>query len=196
MIRLTPPTTARYVASTWGAPRKYRGGWHEGLDFPDVEGSPVRAAAPGVAVLVDNHDSSFAGRWIALHHGNGIHTVYMHNKVNRIETGQKVSRGQHIADVGHTGTKSASPHVHFGTRMLEPSFSEYARRYGEPTTGLGRMFKHGRGVPSETFMDGARYRPKAATDALKRGVVFYQPSRILPAVLILGAAYLAYRHWR
>lgn len=176
MIRLTPPTQRAYISSTWGRSRAYRSGWHEGLDFPDKEGSPVLAAADGVVSHVDNVNNSFAGRWIAINHGNGVTTRYLHNDQNLVHKGQRVRRGETIASVGTTGTKRSHPHVHFDVKMHEPGLSQYMRRFGEPTTGLGRKSSMGYGVPAEALMSGATYSEKAKAFALGKGVRFYKPS--------------------
>ena len=194
MIRLTPPTIEKYVSSAWGASRAYRGGTHEGLDFPSKEGSPVVASAPGVVAYVDNLDNSFAGRWIALHHGKGIHTLYMHNRENQVQKGQQVARGQQIGTVGATGTKSSRPHVHFGTRMLDSALTEYATRYNVPSTGFGKKFTHGHSVPSETFMDQVKYNPKAETIAKSKGVVFYRGFPVGKIMITAGLAFLAFKY--
>lgn len=192
MPRLTPPTLRGYVSSAWGASRAYRGGWHEGLDFPDKEGTPVLAAAPGRVVLVDNVDSSFAGKWIAIDHGDGIVSRYLHNLRNDVTKGQTVSRGQRIGLVGSTGTKSGDPHVHFDIKASERAVSDYASRFGVPVTGFGRMTSHGRGIPSEPFMSGAAFSAKAKAHSLAARVPLYQPPIWLYAVLAGGAYWL----WR
>lgn len=176
MIKLTPPTPRGFVFSGWGRPREYRGGWHEGLDFSGRIGSPVLAAADGVVVRVDNLDNSFAGRWIAIHHGRGMHTRYLHNAQNLVSEGDIVRRGQKIATLGQTGTSGrGTPHVHFDVKFLEPAHKIYRIRYGTPTTGWGSSIaKLGRGVPAETFMSGVTYDPMALKWAKDRGVVFYE----------------------
>lgn len=194
MIVLTPPTARGFVSSGWGRPRAYRNGWHEGLDFPSPKGSPVLAAAAGEVIRVDNSDDSFAGRWIAIHHGNGMHTRYLHNTKNLVSRGDRVRQGQQIATLGTTGTKNSAPHVHFDVKFTDGAHLAYQARYGTPTTGWGSKSRTlGRGVPGETFMSGASYSDASLKWAKDHGVVFYAG---MGSVALLGAAaagYLAYR---
>ena len=191
MLVLTPPTESKVVSSGWGRPREYRGGWHEGLDFPGANGSPVLAAASGEVVRVDNYDNSYAGRWIAIHHGGGMHTRYLHNTKNLVTKGQKVARGQQIATLGQTGTSGkGAPHVHFDVKFQDVAHKAYEVRYGRPSTGWGKSMTIGRGVPGETFMSGATYSPQAKKWAEDRGVVFYKGSFLLKVGLAVGAGLL------
>jgi len=197
MIRLTPPTPRGFVSSGWGRPRDYRDGWHEGMDFPAPKGSPVLAAADGVIARVDNTDNSFAGRWIAIHHGNGMHTRYLHNDKNMVSQGDRVKRGQQIGTLGTTGTKNSAPHVHFDVKFADAAHAAYESKYGKPSTGWGsKMQLLGRGVPGETFMSGASYAPLALKWAKDRGVVFYSGAGGIALLGVAVAGYLTYKALR
>lgn len=91
--------------------------FHEGADFAAPEGTPIYAAHDGVVVLA----SSSHGRYgrIVVVQGRDLITVYGHNSRNRVEVGDRVSQGDHIADVGETG-RASGPHLHFETRVLDP----------------------------------------------------------------------------
>jgi murein DD-endopeptidase MepM/ murein hydrolase activator NlpD len=196
MIRLTPPTVEKLVSSGWGQSRAYRGGWHAGLDFPSKLGSPVRASAPGVVSKVQNQDTSNAGLYVVIDHG-GIFTRYLHNNANHVSVGQRVSRGERIADVGTTG-HSAGPHVHFDTKLLLSNLATYKQKYGEPTTGFAKsmsvgMGQRATGVPSETFMDGAIYKPSVIENSTKRGVVFYTGISLSTVALMVFVGWGIYK---
>jgi murein DD-endopeptidase MepM/ murein hydrolase activator NlpD len=45
-------------------------------------------------------------------HRDGLVTVYAHNRQNLVSAGERVRRGQTIAELGNTGI-SRGPHVHF-----------------------------------------------------------------------------------
>jgi len=107
-----PVEEARYTS---------RFGWrwskfHEGIDLSAPEGTPVVAAHDGVVVLESDSWGRY-GKVIVLK-GEGLLTVYAHNSANKVDKGDRVRRGQHIARVGATGDASA-PHLHFETRILD-----------------------------------------------------------------------------
>ncbi|MCL2840233.1 MAG: peptidoglycan DD-metalloendopeptidase family protein [Defluviitaleaceae bacterium] len=86
---------------------------HQGIDVGAPTGTRLVAAADGY-VRFAGWSSGF-GLTVIIDHGNGYSTLYAHNSVNRVVTGQAVTRGQHIADVGSTGM-STGPHIHFEIR--------------------------------------------------------------------------------
>ncbi len=88
------------------------GEFHRGLDFAGPLGTPIYAAMDGV--VVDAGPATGFGLWIVIDsNDNGpISTVYGHMFVMKVKTGDHVSAGQHIADVGNNG-QSTGPHLHF-----------------------------------------------------------------------------------
>ena len=116
--RTAPPAASGWVhplpgavcTSGWGAPRA--GHSHHGLDFPRPSGTPIRAAAAGTVALV-RYQGGGAGHYVAIHHGGGVHTVYMHLRARTpLAVGARVSAGQTIGQVGATGN-AKGPHLHF-----------------------------------------------------------------------------------
>lgn len=87
---------------------------HAGIDFGAPYGSPIRAAADGV-VISAGYMRGF-GNVVILDNGGGFSTVYGHCSRLLVHGGQKVARGQHIANVGSTGL-STGPHLHFEIRI-------------------------------------------------------------------------------
>jgi len=94
---------------------------HEGIDLACPEGTPVRAAQDGV-VLFAGEQRGY-GKLVLVAHEGDLVTVYAHNSQNEVSQGDRVSRGEEIARVGHTGN-ATGPHVHFevrvGTRPHDP----------------------------------------------------------------------------
>ncbi len=88
---------------------------HRGLDICAAEGTPLRAAAPGVVIYTGNKFSGY-GNIVIIDHGHNVATVYGHNKNNLVQMGQSVNRGEVIATVGQTGN-ATTPHVHFEIRQ-------------------------------------------------------------------------------
>ncbi|HKJ04929.1 MAG TPA: peptidoglycan DD-metalloendopeptidase family protein [Geopsychrobacteraceae bacterium] len=83
---------------------------HEGLDIAANTGTPVLATADGVVARVET--SAGYGKTVILDHGYGYRTLYAHNSKFLVKRGQKVSRGDKIAEVGNTG-RSTGPHLHY-----------------------------------------------------------------------------------
>ena len=52
------------------------------------------------------------GRLIRIKHANGFETRYAHLAKIRVRVGQKISRGEHIGDMGNSG-RSTGTHVHY-----------------------------------------------------------------------------------
>jgi len=86
---------------------------HTGIDIPAPAGSRINAAADGVVRLSGWHGGF--GITVIIDHGNGYSTLYAHNSRNRVAVGDRVTRGQHIADVGTTGVSTGN-HLHFEIR--------------------------------------------------------------------------------
>ncbi|MGI5863182.1 MAG: peptidoglycan DD-metalloendopeptidase family protein [Myxococcales bacterium] len=86
---------------------------HEGIDISAPEGSIIAAAADGT-VLFAGFQRGY-GNLVILDHGDGLLTIYAHNKDNLVQDGAKVRAGDPIARVG-PGTRTSGPHLHFEVR--------------------------------------------------------------------------------
>ncbi len=93
---------------------------HNGVDFGAVIGTPVYAVADGTVTAVDNNGRIEYGKYVLIHLGNNLATLYAHLSKNTIvSVGDTVKRGQLIGYSGNTGfVKSSSSgngaHLHFG----------------------------------------------------------------------------------
>jgi murein DD-endopeptidase MepM/ murein hydrolase activator NlpD len=83
---------------------------HTGADISAGMGVPIRAAADGVVVSVENGGPF--GLHTLVQHGSGISTMYAHQSSVAVSAGDKVTQGQVIGNVGSTGW-STGPHLHF-----------------------------------------------------------------------------------
>ncbi|MFZ8933542.1 MAG: M23 family metallopeptidase [Bacteriovoracaceae bacterium] len=96
---------------------KYGHRWgkkHEGIDIPARTGSHILSVSDGVVVYSGN-DLGGYGNIIVIGHRYGVFSVYAHNNKNYVSKGDRVHKGQVIAEVGSTG-KSTGPHLHFEVR--------------------------------------------------------------------------------
>ncbi|MCP4206079.1 MAG: peptidoglycan DD-metalloendopeptidase family protein [Shimia sp.] len=90
------------------------GRMHKGTDFAARYGTPIHTTADGVVV----HAGwlSGYGRLIKIKHEHGIETRYAHLAKIRVKEGQRVSRGEHIGDMGNSG-RSTGTHLHYEVRV-------------------------------------------------------------------------------
>jgi murein DD-endopeptidase MepM/ murein hydrolase activator NlpD len=89
------------------------GRMHEGVDLAGPIGTPIYATAYGV--VVEAGWSSGYGRMVRIRHDFGLETLYAHLNSIAVVVGQRVSRGEHIGDMGNSG-RSTGPHLHYEIR--------------------------------------------------------------------------------
>lgn len=90
---------------------------HDGIDIPAPRGTPIISVDTGVVIYSDNGIRGY-GNMIVVAHGDDIFTVYAHNRTNKVDKGDRVERGQVIAEIGNTG-RSTGPHLHFEIRVKD-----------------------------------------------------------------------------
>ncbi|MEM9853844.1 MAG: M23 family metallopeptidase [Pseudomonadota bacterium] len=90
------------------------GRMHNGADFAAPTGTDIFSTADGVVIHAGW--SSGYGRLIKIQHEFGIETRYAHLSKIRVKVGQRVSRGQHIGDMGNSG-RSTGTHLHYEIRV-------------------------------------------------------------------------------
>jgi murein DD-endopeptidase MepM/ murein hydrolase activator NlpD len=83
---------------------------HEGIDVSAPMGAPIVAPAGGVVTRVTKETGY--GLVLEIDHGYGITTKYAHCSRIVVRMGEKVKRGQVIANVGNSGL-STGPHLHY-----------------------------------------------------------------------------------
>ena len=91
---------------------------HEGTDYAAPDGSPIYAVADGIVTVAEYTDTW--GGHIVIDHtigGQAVSTGYIHMWASGIHVtvGERVTAGQHIADVGSSG-RSTGPHLHLEVR--------------------------------------------------------------------------------
>lgn len=84
--------------------------FHSGIDLAAPAGSPVYAAAQGVAEV--GSDFAGAGNYVAVIGDGNVRVLYCHLAVFRVRPGDRVQPGQLIGTVGATGL-ATGPHLHF-----------------------------------------------------------------------------------
>ena len=82
---------------------------HYGLDIAAKAGTKIVAPSDAEVVLT-MEDSFFNGKMIILNHGLGLNSIYSHLKKINVLEGQKIKKGDLLAEVGSTG-RSTGPHL-------------------------------------------------------------------------------------
>ncbi len=85
---------------------------HPGIDYAAPKGTPVKAVGRGSVTYAGWGEG--AGNYVALNHGNGYETTYMHLSgfAKGIKKGTSVKQGDIIGYVGSTGY-ATGPHLDF-----------------------------------------------------------------------------------
>lgn len=117
MLPNSSPIRAAYNSSSYGwriDPFNGNKAFHEGLDFTANTGTPIFAAADGIVSVAERTPDY--GNLVKVDHGSGLETRYAHASRLLVKVGERVAKGQKIAEVGSTG-RSTGPHLHYEIRL-------------------------------------------------------------------------------
>jgi murein DD-endopeptidase MepM/ murein hydrolase activator NlpD len=119
------PVSGR-ITSPWGAQRVLNGVKqqpHYGVDIGAPQGTTVRAPAGGVVVLAEA-DMFFEGGFVAIDHGQGLISMYLHMSRIDVRAGDVVAQGAELGAVGMRG-RATGPHLcwrlRWRGRQLDPA---------------------------------------------------------------------------
>lgn len=131
--------TSPYTTNRGGKP-------HPGVDIAANSGSPVLASAPGEVADVFYQPGGFGNLVVLAHNvgGKTIYSAYNHllDGSTKVKVGDKVERGQHLADIGSTGS-SSGPHLHFEIRTdWAGSRGDVLNTHADPACLLDRYAQH------------------------------------------------------
>ncbi len=87
---------------------------HEGMDISNRVGTLV--VAPSDGIVSDAGNDLVYGKILVISHGFGMISRYCHLSKILVKAGQKVERGDKIAEIGMTG-KTTGPHLHYEVRL-------------------------------------------------------------------------------
>ena len=95
---------------------------HKGIDIGANKGTKIYAAMEGTVTKVSSYGDY--GNHLKITNGN-VTTLYAHCNKIYVQQGQKIAKGQEIAEVGSTG-RTTGPHLHFeiqvDDRVVNPDF--------------------------------------------------------------------------
>jgi murein DD-endopeptidase MepM/ murein hydrolase activator NlpD len=106
-----------WVSSRFGyrvSPFTGRREFHGAFDIANREGTPIVAPANGVVTYAAK--KRLLGNYIVIDHGYGLVSSYGHLSKMNVKRGEKVKRGDLIAQMGNTG-RSTGPHVHYVVKL-------------------------------------------------------------------------------
>jgi murein DD-endopeptidase MepM/ murein hydrolase activator NlpD len=86
---------------------------HAGVDFAGARGTHIVAGGDGTVIFAGRQ--SGYGLMVEIDHGFGITTRYAHLTRLHVTRGERVSRGEHIGDMGCTG-RCTGTHLHYEVR--------------------------------------------------------------------------------
>jgi len=107
------PTDGGWVSSGFGLrsdPFTGRTAYHEGVDIASRFGSVIKAMGGGVVSYAGQKDGY--GLTVEITHGSGYTTRYAHCSAVLVRVGDRVDKGQDVAQIGSSG-RSTGPHLHF-----------------------------------------------------------------------------------
>jgi hypothetical protein len=120
------PLESVRVTSPWGAVRRLNGALqrpHYGIDLGGATGTPIFAPASGLVILAEP-DMHFEGGIIAIDHGQGLISIYLHQSRLIARVGQRIVAGTQIGAIGSKG-RATGPHLcwrmRWRGRQLDPS---------------------------------------------------------------------------
>lgn len=90
---------------------------HFGVDVAAPVGTPVKAPADAVVSLV-HEDMYYSGGTLIMDHGHGLSSTFIHLSRILVAQGDRVSRGQVVAEVGATG-RATGPHLDWRMNLFD-----------------------------------------------------------------------------
>ena len=104
-------------------PTSGREAFHYGVDIAADEGADISCFADGTVGVVG--ESVELGKYLTVHHENGVITLYAHCSRITVSSGAAVKRGDKLAEAGSTGNATGT-HLHFeihdGEDYLNPQY--------------------------------------------------------------------------
>ncbi len=139
---------------------------HQGVEFNNPDGTSVHAIGEGTVVYAGRAERG--ALTVAIHHDRRlvvgteslhVYSVYYHNSTLRTTAGARVTRGDVIAEVGHTG-RATNDHLHLevhaaptdSVRAIVDSLNRYPPFTTNPELWITPL--PGTGVIAGTVLDG------------------------------------------
>lgn len=146
---------------------------HHGADFPNPEGTVVLAGAEAQVVFAGQDDTRALGPWPRFYGravvlrltrtylGQPVYVLYGHVRKTLVHVGERVRRGQPIAEVGQEGI-AMGPHLHLEVRLGKNAYTATVN----PEFWLEYMPGHGTLIGRLVAPDGRAW--------MGRGIIVYR----------------------
>jgi murein DD-endopeptidase MepM/ murein hydrolase activator NlpD len=121
------------ITGVYGSQRVYNGAPgnpHFGVDIAGPVGAVVRAPSSGLVTLAEQ-DLYFSGGTLILDHGHGLSSTFIHLSKLLVKSGERIERGQPIAEVGATG-RATGPHLDWRMNWFEVRVDPQLFMHGKP----------------------------------------------------------------
>ncbi len=182
--RPVSPDVHALVTSGWSRTRDH--GPHRALDIHLAMRTPVTAIDDGEVIRVVKSDNSDAGRFVAVRHGSGLVSRYLHFDETRVELHQQVRRGGVLGLSGNSGN-SAAPHLHLDLHVPPSMLARVAAAIGMPSPSWGpNTERYGCAIPGEPFVPVDEYRASVIRDAKRAGIPLRLRNRVRASVVFLA----------
>ena len=142
MCKMQPPAVGWVLTSPYG----HRWGrLHAGVDLdPGDTGEPVYAVQSGT-VVVAGWEGGYGNSVVIKHGETSLYTRYGHNSKLLVKKGDKVGKGQQIAEMGNTGN-SFGAHIHLELRVggeygTAQSLNQYFQNHQSFKTNCGSTWE-------------------------------------------------------
>jgi len=97
---------------------QHYGRGHFGVDLQHKGGSTIFATEAGTVIRADYGWNGGYGNVVEIDHGNGIVTLYAHNKELYVKKGDQVARGEAVAFMGNTGRVHGPTGIHLHLEVI------------------------------------------------------------------------------
>lgn len=105
------PGGGQFIWPAGGSITQYFSWYHPGVDIANRDAPGIAASDGGTVVLAGWPDNQGYGNRVVIDHGNGYTSLYAHLSNIYVSSGQTVSRGQLLGQMGSTG-RSTGIHLH------------------------------------------------------------------------------------
>ncbi len=120
------PVSGYRISTEYGLWRYVNGKYserHSGVDMACALGTPVFAPQNGEVLFAGYLQLS--GNTVILSHGGGVKSMFFHMNSLNVQTGDTVSTGEKLGEVGTTGY-STGPHLHYEVKIGSASIDPMA----------------------------------------------------------------------